>query len=81
MSWKDDIEKSLSTGGKTPTHSEVMKELREEWRQFNHVKQVAEREMAIRKQRFAEVEQDGMKQLGEEFMNENQILWDEPEHE
>jgi hypothetical protein len=58
-----------------------MKELREEWRQFNHVKQVAEREMAIRKERFTEVEQDGMKQLGEVFMNENQILWDEPEHE
>ena len=79
MSWRDDMERQLSVGGSTPTHAEILKELRSEWRLHKHVKQVAEREMEIRKERFKEVEQDALKQLGDKFLNENQIFWDEPE--
>ena len=81
MSWRDEVESAIESDGRTPTHSEVLKELRSEWRWHKHVKNVAEREMEIRKQRFTEVEQDAMKELGDIFMNENQILWDEPETE
>ena len=81
MSWRDEVEQAIRTDGRTPTHSEVLKELRDEWRWHKHVKQVATREMEVRKQRFDEVEQDAMKQLGEKFMNDTQILWDEPETE
>ena len=79
MSWRDDMERQLSLGGSTPTQAEILKQLRSEWRWHKHVKQVAEREMEIRKERFKEVEQDALKQLGDKFLNENQILWDEPE--
>ena len=79
MSWRDDMRKDVFWDGRTPTHAEILKELRSEWRQFKHLKQVAEREMEIRKERFTEVEQDAMKELGEKFLNENQIFWDEPE--
>lgn len=71
------MEKDLTVGGKTPTHAEVLKELKSEWRWHRHVMLVAEREMEIRKQRFHEVEQDALKSLGDKFLNENQILWDE----
>ena len=79
MSWRADMERQLRVGGSTPTHAEILKELRSEWRWHKHVKQVAEREMEIRKERFKEVEQDALKQLGDKFLNENQIFWDEPE--
>ena len=79
MSWRDDMERQLSVGGSTPPPAEILKELRSEWRWHKHVKQVAEREMEIRKERFKEVEQDALKQLGDKFLNENQIFWDEPE--
>ena len=80
MAWRDDIEGIIETRGKTPTHAEVLKELKKEWRWHKHVKAVADREMEIRKQRFDEVEQDALKQMGDEFLNEHQILWDEPEN-
>ena len=73
------MERQLSVGGSSRTHAVILKELRSEWRWHKHVKQVAEREMEIRKERFKEVEQDALKQLGDKFLNENQILWDEPE--
>ena len=44
-----------------------------------HVKAVSEREMEIRKERFHEVEQDALKEMGDEFLNEHQIFWDEPD--
>ena len=55
----------------------LLKELKDEWRWHRHVKRVSEREMEIRKQRFEEVEQDALKVLGEKFLNENQIIWEE----
>ena len=79
MSWRDDMERQLSVGDKTPTHAEILKELRSEWRWHRHVKNVAEREMEIRRERFAEVEQDALRRLGDKFMNENQIFWDDPD--
>jgi len=75
------METDIRMHGKTPTHAEVLKELKDEWRWHRHVKRVSEREMEIRKQRFHEVEQDALKELGEKFLNENQILWDEHETE
>ena len=80
MSWRDEVEQTIKTDGRPPTHSEVMQELKSEWRWHRHVKTVSEREMEIRKQRFHEVEQDALKQMGDEFLNEHQILWDEPEN-
>ena len=77
MSWRDDIERTIETDGRTPTHAEVLKELKSEWRWHRHVMRVSERGMEIRKQRFEEVEQDALKQLGDKFLNENQIIWEE----
>ena len=78
MSWRDDMEREMSVGGKTPTHAEVLKELRSEWQWYKHVKQVADREMSIRKRRFDEVEKEALKLFGDEFLNEHQIFWDQP---
>jgi hypothetical protein len=77
MSWRSEMEGEMRMKGKTPTHAEVLKELKSEWRWHRHCMRVAEREMEIRKQRFEEVEQDALKQLGDKFLNENQILWEE----
>ena len=71
------METEMRMKGKTPTHAEVLKALKDEWRWQRHCMRVSEREMEIRKQRFEEVEQDALKQLGDKFLNENQIIWEE----
>ena len=81
MSWRDEVEQTIKTDGRTPTHAEILKELRGDWRWHRHVKQVAEREMEIRKDRFDEVQKEALKLFGDDFLNEHKIVWEEPDVE
>ena len=78
MSWRDEVEQTIKLDGLTPSHAEVLKELKSEWSWHKHVKEVSEREMEIRKRRFDEVEKDALRQFGDKFLDENQIIWDQP---
>ena len=77
MSWRDEVEQTIKLDGRTPPPAEVLKELKSECGWHKHGKEVSEREMEIRKRRFDEVEQDALRQFGDKFLNENQIIWDQ----
>ena len=74
MSWRHEIEETIQDNGKEPSYVEILKELRSEWSWHNHVRECSQREMDKRKARFEEIQQEALKVLGEDFLNDNQII-------
>jgi|LUMF01.1.fsa_nt_gb hypothetical protein len=73
MSWRHEIEEAIRSNGREPTYVEILKELRSEWSWHNHVRECSQREMDRRKARFDEIQQEALKEMGEQFLNDNPI--------